>query len=137
MKVKFIETSSAKLSSVPITNGQIIALNDIDAWYYDMGNERRIVSGQLQVDSLPSSGKSGILYVLSSSSANGVYVWDGSAFTCIATTYPTATNSVSGILSSSDHTKYEDANNKKHTHANKEILDSIEYDESTDTVNFS
>ena len=40
-----------------------------------------------------------------------------------------ATDLVDGLLSKEDHAKYEDANNKKHTHNNKAVLDGI-----TDTL---
>ena len=36
-----------------------------------------------------------------------------------------ATDLADGLLSKEDHAKYEDANNKKHSHANKTVLDSI------------
>ncbi len=36
-----------------------------------------------------------------------------------------ATDLVDGLLSKEDHAKYEDANNKKHTHNNKAVLDGI------------
>lgn len=54
------------------------------------------------------------------------YRYNGTSWVAIsANAIPKATNSVDGLLSKEDHTKYEDANNKKHTHSNKSILDSI------------
>lgn len=38
--VKFIKTTTDKLNSIPIVNGQVIALSDKPGLYYDMGNVR-------------------------------------------------------------------------------------------------
>lgn len=40
MEVKFIKCTSAKLSSVPVANGQIICLTDKSALYYDLNSTR-------------------------------------------------------------------------------------------------
>lgn len=54
------------------------------------------------------------------------YRYNGSEWVAIsANAIPKATNTVDGLLSKEDHTKYEDANTKKHTHSNKSILDAI------------
>lgn len=54
------------------------------------------------------------------------YRYNGSEWVAIsANAIPKATNSVDGLLSKDDHTKYEDANAKKHEHLNKTILDAI------------
>lgn len=45
--------------------------------------------------------------------------------TISANAIPKATNSLDGLLSKEDHIKYEDANNKKHTHNNKSVIDKI------------
>lgn len=42
-----------------------------------------------------------------------------------ANAIPKSTNEIDGLLSKEDHIKYEDANEKKHTHENKTLLDSI------------
>lgn len=44
MDVRFIETSSAKLSEVPITNGQVVALNDEPGLFYDLNGNRYSVA---------------------------------------------------------------------------------------------
>lgn len=44
MEVKFIKCTSAKLSSVPVTDGQIIVLTDSNTVLYDMGSTRRYAS---------------------------------------------------------------------------------------------
>lgn len=54
------------------------------------------------------------------------YRYNGSEWVVIsANAIPKATNGIDGILSKEDHTKYEDANSKKHTHDNKSIIDKI------------
>ena len=54
------------------------------------------------------------------------YRYNGIEWVAIsANAIPKATDSVDGLLSKEDHTKYEDANTKKHTHSNKTILDAI------------
>lgn len=40
MDVVFIYTSTARLSSVPVVNGQIIAVQDGLGWYYDLNGTR-------------------------------------------------------------------------------------------------
>ena len=54
------------------------------------------------------------------------YRYNGTEWVAIsANAIPKATNSVDGLLSKDDNTKYEDANTKKHEHLNKAILDAI------------
>lgn len=54
------------------------------------------------------------------------YRYNGTSWVAIsANAIPKATNSIDGLLSKEDHTNYEDANSKKHTHTNKSVLDGI------------
>ena len=54
------------------------------------------------------------------------YRYNGTSWVAIsANAIPKATNSVDGLLTKEDHTNYEDANSKKHTHSNKSVLDGI------------
>lgn len=78
MDVLFTTTSSAKLNSIPVVNGQIIALNDKLGYYYDMGSIRRRINQIEFVDSDPPSGKglSEILYVNSKTFKS--YIWSDS-----------------------------------------------------------
>lgn len=76
MYVKFTTTTSDKLSTLAITNGQIIALADIDGYYYDMGGVRHAAVGVKQVDILPAAGQSGMIYIFNSK----LYVWNGTQF---------------------------------------------------------
>lgn len=54
------------------------------------------------------------------------YRYSGSAWVAIsANAIPKATQSLDGLLSKEDKFNYDDANNKKHTHSNKSVLDGI------------
>lgn len=86
MDVKFISTTSEKLPLLPIQEGQIIALSDADGYYYDMGTERRPVNTVEYYSELPSTGRSGILYIIESDGKNKVYMWTGSEFFLISAT---------------------------------------------------
>ena len=57
---------------------------------------------------------------------NITYRYNGSEWVAIsANAIPKATNSVDGLLSKEDHTKYDDAASKAHTHSNKDLLDKL------------
>ncbi len=57
------------------------------------------------------------------------YRYNGSEWVAIsANAIPKATNSVDGLLSKEDHTKYDDAVSKAHTHSNKDLLDKLGQD---------
>lgn len=54
------------------------------------------------------------------------YRFNGTEWVAIsANAIPKATNNVDGLLSKEDKKNYDDANNKKHTHDNKSIIDKI------------
>lgn len=54
------------------------------------------------------------------------YRYSGLAWVAIsANAIPKATQSLDGLLSKEDKSNYDDANNKKHTHSNKSVLDGI------------
>lgn len=54
------------------------------------------------------------------------YRYNGTSWVAIsANAIPKATNNIDGLLSKEDHTNYDDANSKKHTHSNKSVLDGI------------
>lgn len=54
------------------------------------------------------------------------YRWNGNEWVAIsANTIPKATQLVDGLLSKEDKLLYDDANNKKHSHSNKSVLDKI------------
>lgn len=79
---KFVTTTSAKLSTIAVEDGQVIALSDKDAWYYDMGGSRHAVTGNKIDNVLPSSGDADTLYALNSDDpeVSGVYIWAGTQF---------------------------------------------------------
>lgn len=57
------------------------------------------------------------------------YRYNGNEWVAIsANAIPKATNNIDGLLSKEDHMNYDDANNKKHIHQNKSVLDSITED---------
>ena len=54
------------------------------------------------------------------------YRWSGAAWVVIsANAIPKATQDIDGLLSHEDKTSYDDANQKKHQHDNKDVLDGI------------
>lgn len=57
------------------------------------------------------------------------YRYNGSEWVAIsANAIPKATDSVDGLLAKEDHTKYDDAASKAHTHSNKDLLDKLGQD---------
>ena len=55
MTIKYIATTSDKLSNLPLSDGQLIYLKDINATYYDMSSSRRLMSSMRLVSALPST----------------------------------------------------------------------------------
>lgn len=78
--VKYITTESSKLNEVPVIDGQIITLLDKDAWFYDMGNTRRPVTGQYAFDDIPADlshiVRNSLVAVVTGEN-KGIYWWDG------------------------------------------------------------
>lgn len=74
MDVKFYYTTKGSLPSLPVVNGQIIALKDETGYYYDMNNKRHRVNSIECVDTRPEVGVDGIIYI--SKSPEGVFTWD-------------------------------------------------------------
>ena len=87
MDVRYITVKSNKLNTIPIVDGQIIAISDKDAWFYDMEGTRRVVSGQKMVESLPTD-TSGIypdtLFFVTSGPNKGICWWTGTEFKTVA-----------------------------------------------------
>ena len=83
MKVQFTTTTKAKLGTIAITNGQIIALSDAVGYYYDMGNVRYPASSMTVTDELPVSGIEDMMYVLEDPAGASMYLWDSTASTYI------------------------------------------------------
>ena len=87
MDVNYITVSSKKLSSVPIKNGQIIALMDKNVWFYDMGGIRHGVTGQKVVAELPEDTSDlypDTLVMVTEGNTKGIFIWTGVEFTLIA-----------------------------------------------------
>jgi len=78
MDVKFITTTSSRLSELPIVSGQLIYLSDVIATYYDMGGARNFISSVRLVHSLPEGGgQSNTLYcIVNDSGCIDAYMWD-------------------------------------------------------------
>ena len=87
MDVKYITATAEQLPTVPIVDGQIIAISNSDAFFYDMGSTRRPVSGQKMVESLPES-TDGIypntLFYVTSGDNKGIVWWTGTEFVVVA-----------------------------------------------------
>lgn len=80
MDVKFITTTSDRLDSLAIVNGQVIALSDADGYFYDMGSQRHPVSGIKMVNSLPVAGFQEVFYVVIEDGLPVIYLWDGTQY---------------------------------------------------------
>ncbi len=76
MQVKFVQTTRARLSSLPVTNGQLIYLKDEDASFYDLSDARHSLIGVRVVNSLPNTGVANVLYIDLSSTDKTTFIWD-------------------------------------------------------------
>ena len=121
VKVKrtFYFAKTSELNTIPIKEGNYIALSDADGMFYDVGNpagsglnvERREVSGRIIfVDVLPDIGDENNTYVLNTGSVlvgtdqpyYEVYCWENEAWQKIATN----TNDVNVTAAVSNNTRY-------------------------------
>lgn len=86
MDVKFISVAKNNLGIVPTVDGQVIALEDSNGFYYDMDNVRYSVSKVEVCEQLSGIGDSSTAYIVSNGSNAGVYVWSDaqSSFVLIA-----------------------------------------------------
>lgn len=101
IKRKFYFTQTSELNTIPLREGNWIALSDSDCMYYDVGNpagsgsnvERREISGRLDfVGTLPDSGDENILYILNTGAVligtdqpyYELYCWENEAWQKIA-----------------------------------------------------
>lgn len=77
MDVRFISTTSARLPDIPIIEGQLIYLRDINATYYDISSQRNPISGFHLVNRLPDNGQPHVIYgVINSSGKVDASIWD-------------------------------------------------------------
>ena len=80
MDVKFITVAKSNVSSVPVVDGQVIALQDRNGLYYDMNSVRRNVRGVSVVKDLKQVGDPDCLYALfNHGSKDGIYAWNDEA----------------------------------------------------------
>lgn len=101
MDVRFIATTSGKLSELSIVSGQLIYLSDINATYYDMGSTRRLISSMRLVSSLPStsSAQAGVIYGIVNDDGNiDASVWDADNSVFRQMTGYVATTSTLGLV---------------------------------------
>lgn len=100
MDVKFYATTSSRLPSLPVINGQLIYLEDIDASYYDMGNSRHPISGVRLVSALPSTGQqANMLYVVIDQGGTAkASVWDSTSQTYKSLSSDIATTANAGLV---------------------------------------
>lgn len=85
MKVQFIAASSASINTVPIVDGQVIALVDQVGYYYDFNSVRYKVNG---------SGGTAVSFIqsLTSGTKVGEIIIDGQSTDVYAPTQPTSTS---------------------------------------------
>lgn len=103
MNVSYTLTTSAKLSNLPIVNGQLIYLQDVAETYYDDNGARKQISSVKVVSSLPESGRTGVLYavpVSSGSTQANAHVWDAtnSQYVMVSSPVSIASTAVAGIV---------------------------------------
>lgn len=116
LEVVFITTTYDRLSTVPIKNGQIIALSDRSGYYYDHANKRFQVGGIITLDSPPqlgvTPGTEGSIYL--SIEPPGLYFYVGGQFHCISQRLEVQTsgsgNVVTAVTKSGDFTLKVDKN---------------------------
>lgn len=136
MDVKYIATTSGKLSELSVVNGQLIYLSDLNATYYDMNNTRRLMSSMRVVSSLPSTSvaQEGVLYgVVNAAGHVEASVWDSSASTYRSLSGYVATTTSVGLVKPDGTTITIDSNGVISCHAEVTSLpsSSITYDNTT------
>ena len=101
MDVKFTQTTSEKLSSLSIINGQLIYLIDKDASYYDIGGARRPIASVKLVNALPTSAQvqEGMLYIVISNDGKAdASIWNPSTSSFASLSGHIATTSSVGLV---------------------------------------
>lgn len=136
MDVRFVATTSAKLSELSVVNGQLIYISDLNATYYDMGGTRRLMSSMRVVPALPSTSvaQEGVLYgVVNAAGHVDASIWDASASTYRSLSGYVATTSSLGLVKPDGTTITIDANGVISCHAEVTTLPgtAITYDNTT------
>lgn len=76
MDVKFVRARRSQLNKIDIVPGQVIALVDSSAWYYDtLENTRLCLSSSDIRESLPVEGTKDVLYCVYGQEERGLYIW--------------------------------------------------------------
>ncbi len=133
MDVRFISTTSSKLSQLAVSNGQLIYLADLDASYYDMAGQRRPLSSMRVVSSLPSTSvaQEGVLYaVINNDGHADASIWSASMSRYVPLSGYAATATTLGLVKPDGTTITIDANGTISCHPEVTSLpaSSITYD---------
>lgn len=81
MLPSFISTTSDKIDTVPVEDGQIIVLSDKSGYFYDFDGKRRAVGGISFIPDLSDSGQEDILYICTEPA--GLYLWNSGEYSSI------------------------------------------------------
>lgn len=81
MLPSFISTTSDKIDTVPVEDGQIIVLSDKSGYFYDFDGKRRAVGGISFIPDLSESGQEDILYICTEPA--GLYLWNSGEYSSI------------------------------------------------------
>ena len=86
MDVKFTTVARMNLNTVPIIDGQLVAVQDANAMYYDMNSKRRQIGAVSVCETLSGTGDIGQAVIVTGGQEPGIYVWDeaSKAYTLIA-----------------------------------------------------
>ena len=76
MDVKFVTVRKSNLNAVPVVDGQVIAVEDANGFYYDQNSQRYPVSCVRVLPKLEGMGRYEEICVVTSGEAPGLYVWD-------------------------------------------------------------
>lgn len=76
MDVKFVTVRKSNLNAVPVVDGQVIAVEDANGFYYDQNSQRYPVSRVRVLPKLEGAGRYEEVCVVTSGDAPGLYVWD-------------------------------------------------------------
>ena len=76
MDVKFTSVKKSNLGTVPVIDGQIVAVSDSSCLYYDFNSTRHIAGCVRVAANLSGKGNDGELLVVTSGDDSGLYYWD-------------------------------------------------------------
>lgn len=76
MDVKFVTVRKSNLNAVPVVDGQVLAVEDANGFYYDMNSQRYPVSAVRVMPQLTGVGRPEEIAVVTSGDSPGIYFWD-------------------------------------------------------------